>query len=145
MFSSLREAPAKSTGTRRSIHANIGAAWFQYLDVCGADWSLTHISYAALLGAHAGIEMLGCDCISSRAVYGNPPEDRRVKRQRIERMRQALPNALAEQPVPPLADLSRRLGYPHTAVLWRNHSDLCHQIMARFESLLRSARLIWRR
>ena len=54
-----------------------------------------------------------------------------VKRQRIERMRQALPNALAEQPVPPLADLSRRLGYPHTAVLWRNHSDLCHQIMAR--------------
>ena len=54
-----------------------------------------------------------------------------MKRERLERMRQVLQNALAEQPVPPLANLSRRLGYPHTAVLWRHHSDLCHQLLAR--------------
>lgn len=39
-------------------------------------------------------------------------------------------DALAEQPVPPLAELSRRLGYPHTGVLWRHHSDLCRQLKA---------------
>ena len=46
-------------------------------------------------------------------------------------MRWVLQNALGEEPVPPLADLSRRLGYPHTAALWRHHPDLCRQLRAR--------------
>jgi hypothetical protein len=54
-----------------------------------------------------------------------------MERERLGRMRQILQNALAEQPVPPLAELSRRLGYPHTSILWRHHSDLCHQLTAR--------------
>ena len=49
---------------------------------------------------------------------------------RVEKIRQVLSDALAQQPVPPLAELSRHLGYAHTGVLWRHHSDLCHRLKA---------------
>ena len=55
----------------------------------------------------------------------------KVKHDRLERMRCVLQNALGEEPVPRLADLGRRLGYLHTAVLWRYHPDLCRQHRAR--------------
>jgi len=54
----------------------------------------------------------------------------RMRHNRVEEMRQVLRHALTEQPLPPLAELSRRLGYPHTGVLWRHHSDLCRQLKA---------------
>ena len=54
----------------------------------------------------------------------------RMRHHRVEKMRRILRDAAAEQPVPPLAELSRRLGYPHTGVLWRHHSDLCRRLKA---------------
>lgn len=54
----------------------------------------------------------------------------RMRHHRVEKMRRVLRDALAEQPVPPLAELSRRLRYAHTGVLWRHHSDLCRQLKA---------------
>jgi hypothetical protein len=55
----------------------------------------------------------------------------KAKQDRLEKMRCVLQNALGEEPVPPLADLGRRLGYPHTAVLWRHHPDLCRRLRVR--------------
>lgn len=52
----------------------------------------------------------------------------RVNHDRVRKMRQVLRHALTERPVPPLAELSRRLRYAHTSVLWRHHSDLCRQL-----------------
>lgn len=56
-----------------------------------------------------------------------------AKQDRLERMRWVLRNALAEQPTPTLTDLSRRLGYPHTAVLRRHESTLCDQLLSRYK------------
>jgi TniQ len=58
----------------------------------------------------------------------------KLKQDRSEKMRCVLENALGEEPVPPLADLGRRLGYPHTAVLWRHHPDLCRWLRVRSQA-----------
>lgn len=54
----------------------------------------------------------------------------RVKHDQVGKMRRVLRHALVERPVPPLAELSRRLRYAHTGVLWRHYSDLCRQLKA---------------
>lgn len=57
-----------------------------------------------------------------------------LRQDRLERMSWVLQNALAEQSVPTLTDLSHRLGYPHTAVLRRYEPVLCDQLIARYQA-----------
>lgn len=57
-----------------------------------------------------------------------------AKQDCLERMRRVLRNALAEQPAPTLTQLSRRLAYPHTAVLRRHEPTLCDQLLARYRA-----------
>src|SRR5215469_12538572 len=60
-------------------------------------------------------------------------------------MRCVLQNALGEEPVPPLADLGRRLGYPHTALLWRHHPDLCRRLRVRSRTAVAKHRTVLER
>jgi len=63
-----------------------------------------------------------------------------AKQDRRERMRQILKNALHEQPAATLADLSRRLGYSNSAVLWSRERDLCNQLMAQYRACVAKRR-----
>ena len=89
-------------------------------------------------------------CVASRRVA--PPSDEyirqdfpelcmaitrkivQVKQDRAGRIRSVLKNALAEQPVPTLADLCRRLSYPHSAVLRRHEPSLCDELLSRYRA-----------
>jgi AraC-like DNA-binding protein len=54
-----------------------------------------------------------------------------AKQGRLESMRRLLENALHQDPPPTLTDLSRHLGYSHSAILRRHEPTLCDQLMAR--------------
>ena len=57
-----------------------------------------------------------------------------AKHVRMQDMRQILENALYENPVPTLTDLSRRLGYSSSVVLRAHEPDLCDQLRAQYRA-----------
>ena len=60
--------------------------------------------------------------------------DRKIsqaKKYRFERMGRLLKSAMHENPVPTLAEVSRRLGYPYSAILQRHEPVLCKQLVER--------------
>ena len=59
-----------------------------------------------------------------------------AKQGRLESMRRLLENALHEDPPPTLTDLSRHLGYSHSAILRRHEPTLCDQLLARHRASL---------
>jgi len=60
--------------------------------------------------------------------------DRKIsqaKKYRFERMGRILKSAMHENPVPTLAEVSRRLGYPYSAIPQRHEPVLCKQLVER--------------
>jgi hypothetical protein len=55
----------------------------------------------------------------------------RAKKHHFQRMGPVLKSAMHENPVPTLAEVSRRFGYPYSAILQRHEPVLCKQLVER--------------